>query len=113
MCFNDKNYLHFILSNSKKIAVVKYKDKGNLIQITISLGLTLFLAVFFTFFQGFEYFEAPFTILDGVYGSTFFMLTGFHGFHVIVGTLFLLVCTFRNYYGHFSTTHHIGFEGAV
>jgi cytochrome c oxidase subunit 3 len=58
----------------------------------MGLFLTIFLAIIFTILQGLEYYEAPFTIADGVYGSTFFIATGFHGLHVIIGTIFLTVC---------------------
>jgi cytochrome c oxidase subunit 3 len=77
------------------------------------LAITIALAVVFTGFQGYEYLEAPFTIADGVYGSTFFMATGFHGFHVIIGTLFLIVCLYRLYAFHFTKSHHFGFEAAA
>ncbi len=77
------------------------------------LILTLFLAIFFTALQVFEYQEASFNIADGIYGSTFFMATGFHGFHVIIGTLFLAVCLVRLIKYHFTTTHHFGFEAAA
>ena len=60
-------------------------------QAIIGLILTIVLAAIFTFFQGLEYFDAPFTITDGVFGSCFYMATGFHGFHVFVGTISLLV----------------------
>jgi len=50
---------------------------------------------------------------DGIYGSTFFMATGFHGFHVLIGTTFLIVCLIRHYYHHFTREHHFGFEAAV
>jgi cytochrome c oxidase subunit 3 len=97
----------------KVVLKVTGKDRGDREAGNLAFGLTLGLAALFTLFQAYEYFEAPFTILDGVYGSTFFLMTGFHGVHVIVGTLFLTVCAIRNYLGHFSTTHHIGFEAAV
>jgi cytochrome c oxidase subunit 3 len=77
------------------------------------LLLTVALGVFFTALQGMEYIDAGFTIADGVYGSTFFLATGFHGFHVLIGTTFLLVCLFRQLKNHFSTTHHFGFEAAA
>lgn len=79
--------------------------------ITVLLGLT-FLGV-----QGYEYFHA-YTDLNlklnsGVYGSTFFMLTGFHGFHVFVGMLMLFFITLRLHKGHFTAERHFGFEGAA
>jgi hypothetical protein len=77
------------------------------------LGLTIGLAVFFILFQAFEYLNAPFTISDSVYGSIFFMTTGFHGFHVAIGTIYLIVCYFRLSADHFTRTHHIGFLGAA
>jgi cytochrome c oxidase subunit 3 len=70
------------------------------------------LGVFFTLLQVFEYIEAPFCIADSVYGSTFFIATGFHGFHVLVGTIFLSVCLVRLNYSHFTKSHHFGFEAA-
>jgi heme/copper-type cytochrome/quinol oxidase subunit 3 len=78
-----------------------------------SLILTVLLAITFTALQVFEYVEAPFNISDGIYGSIFFMATGFHGFHVIVGTAFLTIVLLRVLKSHFSTTHHIGFEAAA
>jgi cytochrome c oxidase subunit 3 len=60
-----------------------------------------------------EYYEAPFTIADSVFGSTFFMATGFLGFHVLIGTTFLLVCFFRLLDNHFTRHHHNGLEAAI
>nr|AFP16899.1 cytochrome c oxidase subunit III [Peploptera acromialis] len=77
------------------------------------LILTVLLGIYFTILQGFEYIEAPFTIADSVYGSTFFMATGFHGLHVIIGTSFLFICLIRLYLNHFSSIHHFGFEAAA
>lgn len=74
---------------------------------------TIALAAHFTMYQGYEYFEAGFNISDSVYGSIFFMATGFHGFHVILGTCFLLVCYLRLYKGHFGIRHHLGLEFAI
>jgi cytochrome c oxidase subunit 3 len=74
---------------------------------------TIFLAVIFTSLQVFEYYGAEFTISDSVYGSTFFMATGFHGFHVFVGTCFLFVCFIRLYLGHFTREQHLGGEFAI
>ena len=81
-------------------------------EVLFRLGLTITLGAYFTLLQGIEYWEAPFTIRDRVYGSSFFMATGFHGFHVIVGTVFLRVCWCRMLLGSFSGTHHFGFVAA-
>nr|QNV11769.1 cytochrome c oxidase subunit III [Hydrobius fuscipes] len=77
------------------------------------LLLTVILGIYFTMLQGYEYVEAPFCISDSVYGSCFYMATGFHGLHVIIGTTFLAVCLFRHYKNHFSSIHHFGFEAAA
>jgi len=79
----------------------------------LGLFLTIVLAVIFTSLQAFEYTAASFDISDGIYGSTFYMATGFHGFHVIVGTTFLAVCFGRLLRHHFTTEHHFGFEAAA
>jgi cytochrome c oxidase subunit 3 len=86
---------------------------GSRKQGLIALFFTLVLAFFFTGLQGLEYLHAPFNISDGIYGSTFYMATGFHGFHVLVGSLFLAVSTFRLFCHHFTRSHHFGFEGAA
>ncbi len=79
----------------------------------LSLFLTLLLAITFTGFQVYEYLEASFSISDGIYGSTFYMATGFHGFHVIIGTIFLAICFIRLGRNHFTKKHHFGFEAAA
>ena len=79
----------------------------------LGLLITLILAVAFTGFQVFEYTSASFGISDGVYGSTFYMATGFHGFHVFIGTCFLTVCFVRLLQHHFTQEHHFGFEAAM
>jgi len=86
---------------------------GDWSKVMEGLFQTLCLAVFFTALQVLEYFEAPFDISDGIYGSTFFMATGFHGFHVIVGTIFIAVCFFRTAQAHFTRSNHLGFEAAA
>ena len=86
---------------------------GNKKEAVFGLVLTIVLAFIFTGFQAFEYVSASFSISDGIFGSTFFMATGFHGFHVFVGTLFLSVCLVRMNYNHFSNEHHFGFEAAA
>nr|AJK90719.1 cytochrome c oxidase subunit III [Stichophthalma louisa] len=87
--------------------------ENNFSQTTQSLILTIILGAYFTILQAYEYIEAPFTIADSIYGSTFFMATGFHGLHVMIGTLFLLTCLIRHINNHFSNTHHFGFEAAA
>ncbi len=77
------------------------------------LALTIILGVCFTGVQAYEYSHAAFSFAGHIYGATFFMATGFHGFHVIIGTIFLLVCLFRAYAGHFTPTQHLGFEFAA
>jgi cytochrome c oxidase subunit 3 len=78
-----------------------------------SLGFTVLIGLYFTGLQAFEYQQAMFTIADSVYGSTFFVATGFHGLHVIIGTTFLLVTLFRINRGGLSPFHHFGFEAAA
>nr|YP_009732645.1 cytochrome c oxidase subunit III [Ophiarachnella gorgonia]QHT54252.1 cytochrome oxidase subunit 3 [Ophiarachnella gorgonia] len=78
-----------------------------------SLTTTILLGIWFTALQAYEYWEASFTIADSIYGSTFFVATGFHGLHVIIGTTFLSVCLIRLTRSHFSINHHVGFECAI
>jgi cytochrome c oxidase subunit 3 len=78
-----------------------------------ALTLTVALGVMFTTLQAWEYSMAPFAFSGGVYPSVFFLATGFHGFHVMVGTTFLLVCLFRAIKGHFTPERHFGFEAAA
>jgi len=77
------------------------------------LILTVVLATVFTICQGIEYYNAPFAISDGVYGSTFYLSTGFHGIHVIVGTIMLAVSLGRMIQYHFTSTHHVGYESSI
>lgn len=86
------------------------QSRTNTIQALI---LTVALGLYFTFLQAGEYIEASFSIADRVYGSTFFVATGFHGAHVLIGSSFLLVCLNRAISHHFSTHHHFGFEAAA
>lgn len=85
---------------------------GNKTEAIVGLSFTVLLGIIFTALQAFEYVEAPFCIADSVYGSTFFVATGFHGLHVIIGTIFLFVCLVRLNSSHFTRTHHFGFEAA-
>jgi cytochrome c oxidase subunit 3 len=86
---------------------------GNRYHTIISLFITVVLGVIFTGLQAMEYVESSFTIADSVYGSTFFVATGFHGLHVLIGTTFLIVCFFRIISHHFTKHHHNGFEAAI
>nr|APU52724.1 cytochrome c oxidase subunit 3 [Cardiocondyla obscurior] len=79
----------------------------------ISLILTILLGIYFTILQLIEYYEAPFTLADSIYGSTFFLATGFHGLHVIIGTLFIFFNYLRLNNLHFSSIHHFGLEAAI
>ncbi|KAL0352262.1 UNVERIFIED_CONTAM: Cytochrome c oxidase subunit [Sesamum calycinum] len=90
-------------------AILAGKEK----RAVYALVATVLLALVFTGFQGMEYYQAPSTISDSIYGSTFFLATGFHGFHVIIGTLFLIICGIRQYLGHLTKEHHVGFEAAA
>ncbi len=91
-------------------------DRDGLIK---GLWLTIALGMLFTAIQAYEYIHAPFMFVGevpegaNIYGSTFMMATGFHGFHVIVGTIFLMVCLVRAYKGHFTARQHFGFEAAA
>jgi cytochrome c oxidase subunit 3 len=88
--------------------------EGDRKHLIMGLGLTVLLGMSFTAFQIVEYSGAPFKFNGGgVYPSVFFLATGFHGFHVIVGTIFLIVCWFRARDGQFSPTRHFGFEAAA
>ena len=77
------------------------------------LWLTVILGVIFTIVQAYVYAHAAFSFGGNIYGATFFMATGFHGFHVIIGTIFLAVCLFRAYKGQFTPKQHLGFEFAA
>ena len=77
------------------------------------LGITCILGLYFIYLQGIEYHEASFRFADSVYGSTFFIATGFHGVHVIVGTIFLIFILYRLINDHFGGDHHVGFLAAA
>lgn len=83
-------------------------------QAIEALILTVLLGVWFTCLQGEEYYRASFAISDGAYGSLFFVITGFHGIHVLIGTVFLFVGLIRTIIFHFSKAHnHVGLEVAI
>ena len=77
------------------------------------LWLTIILGMIFTSIQVYEYAHAPFAFKGLNYGAAFYMATGFHGFHVLIGTIFLIVCLARAYKGHFTPRQHFGFEAAA
>jgi len=87
--------------------------ENNYTQIIHSIFFTIILGVYFSFLQAIEYYEAIFSIADSSYGASFFVTTGFHGLHVLIGTSFLLICFFRIINNHFSSIHHFGFEAAA
>jgi cytochrome c oxidase subunit 3 len=87
-----------------------HNDRRSLIQ---GLVLTVLLGVLFSSVQAWEYVHAPFAFKNSIYGATFFMATGFHGFHVLIGTIFLLVCLLRAIRGDFTPKQHFGFEAAA
>jgi len=93
---------------------LQHGDRAKTIRF---MWMTVALGIVFLFVQGYEYYHAwtgmNLKLSSGVYGSTFYMLTGFHGFHVFVGMLMLLFITLRLQKGHFTTERHFGFEGAA
>ena len=91
-------------------ALVHENNRRDLKQ---GLIIAVLLGMLFTFFQAYEYSHAAFGFAGNVYGASFFMATGFHGFHVIIGTIFLTVCLIRAIRGDFTPEKHIGFEAAA
>ena len=87
--------------------------ENNRKDLVNGLILAIILGVAFTLFQAYEYSHAAFGFAGNIYGASFFMATGFHGAHVIIGTIFLLVCLIRALKGHFTPEAHIGFETAA
>lgn len=87
--------------------------EGDFNNSLYGLLVTVLLGIYFTYLQAGEYLETSFCISDRVYGTTFFVATGFHGLHVLIGSTFLLVCLYRVYLSHFSRGHHFGFEAAA
>jgi cytochrome c oxidase subunit 3 len=87
--------------------------KGDRFGLKAGLILTILLGAIFTCVQSYEYMHAPFAFKGSIYGATFFMATGFHGFHVIVGTIFLTICLGRTFARQLTPTHHLGFEFAA
>jgi len=107
-----------LLSSGVTITIAHHALRaGKRTQLMIFLGLTILLGATFLWYQAHEYMEAyeqlNLTLGSGVYGSTFFMLTGFHGLHVTLGTIMLIVIWLRCARGHFDRDHHFGFEAVA
>jgi len=107
-----------LLTSGVTVTIAHHALKaGNRRQLLVFLGLTVLLGATFLFFQAEEYIHAytelNLTLGSGIYGSTFFMLTGFHGAHVTLGTIMLLVMWFRCLKGHFSRDDHFAFEAVA
>lgn len=86
---------------------------NNFKETLLSLIITVILGLYFSILQAYEYYESSFCISDSSYGRSFFIATGFHGIHVIIGTIFLIIRIYRHYVNHFSKIHHFGFEAAA
>ncbi|MGH1368632.1 MAG: cytochrome c oxidase subunit 3 [Maritimibacter sp.] len=87
--------------------------ENNRRDLVTGLAVAVGLGALFTFFQIYEYSHAAFGLSGNIYGANFFMATGFHGFHVLIGTIFLIVCLIRALKGHFTQEQHVGFEAAA
>lgn len=103
-----------LLTSGATITISHYYIKlGKFIDCQIFMLITVLLAILFLFIQMFEYFTAAFDISDGAYASVFYICTGFHGFHVIIGAIFISFMLYRVYLCHFSRRHHFGFEASA
>ncbi|MGB0920101.1 MAG: cytochrome c oxidase subunit 3 [Alphaproteobacteria bacterium] len=107
------NTLILLLSGTTVTAAHHYVVEGDKEKTTQWLIVTVILGAAFTGFQVYEYIHATFGFAGNIYGATFYMATGFHGAHVLIGTIFLFVCLMRNRAGHFKPDHHFGFEAAA
>lgn len=117
-CFDPKGipFLNTILLVSSGVSVTlshHYMEKGSYNNSIYSLFFTIILGVFFTFFQLVEYYVASFTFSCSSYSSIYFMGTGFHGLHVLIGTVLLIICLFRFIFTFISPMHRVGFECSV
>ncbi|MFY9589518.1 cytochrome c oxidase subunit 3 [Rickettsia endosymbiont of Halotydeus destructor] len=109
------NTLILLLSGSTVTWAHYALEEKNQKDCITALGLTVLLGIFFTLMQAYEYHHAAFNFTDGIYASNFYLATGFHGAHVIIGTIFLIVCYFRAKRGDFTNNDngHLGFEFAA
>ena len=88
-------------------------SKKNITKANLYIIITIILGLYFTILQAIEYIQTSYTLADSVYGSIFFVTTGFHGLHVIIGSSFLLVILIRILKAHLSNTHHVGLESSI
>jgi len=103
-----------LLSSGVTVTIAHWALKENKrTLLNLFLFFTIALGALFLSLQAYEYSHAPFAFKGSIYGSTFFMATGFHGFHVIIGTIFLIVCLLRAFAGQFTPKRHLGFEFAA
>ncbi len=103
-----------LLSSGATVTYAHHKIReGDNKKAAQGILLTVLLGAIFTGFQAYEYIHATFKFTGGIYSSTFYLATGFHGFHVLVGTVFLFVCWIRTRAGHFTPEAHIGLEAAA
>lgn len=114
---NRKVSLQKAIVFTQNLATVTYAHhsliQGNRKGTINGLIFTIILAIIFTSLQGFEYYTAPFTISDGAFGSTFYFATGFHGLHVIIGTIFIATMFWRILAYQLTDHHHVGFESSI
>ena len=104
----------FLLSSGATVTWAHHAIRGKAKKHTIiGLFFTIILAVLFTLLQGYEYLNASFNINDSIFGSCFYMTTGFHGFHVFIGTCCLFVSFLRVVFNHYTATHHFGLEAGI
>ena len=88
-------------------------EKNKTADVIAALGITVILGIIFTILQVYEYSHLSYGFTDGIFASTFYMATGFHGFHVLIGTIFLFICYLRAKRKHFKADHHFGLEAAA
>lgn len=115
---NPFNYPYFntlvLLLSGTTITWAHYAIQGNhKKEVVRGIGFTILLGILFLLIQAYEYMHATFGFKEGIYSTTFYITTGFHGAHVLVGTCFLVVCWFLAYFNKFTSDRHIGLEAAA